>query len=176
MILPLGMDRLNCVCVCVCFVFQIGSSVLLALASKHTSWVLYLIGCSTIGRSCGKTASTSFTGSTKHELSLHGNVKPLQLAANGSSRLAYRSLVLKNQWNLSASSSSANAVTTFDDDEVVPSSVSDEKIGVLLLNLGGPETLDDVQPFLFNLFADPVSCYTPLYHHHYNFPVSGPVH
>ncbi|GMP26701.1 hypothetical protein CsSME_00003035 [Camellia sinensis var. sinensis] len=31
----------------------------------------------------------------------------------------------------------------------------DEKIGVLLLNLGGPETLDDVQPFLFNLFADP---------------------
>lgn len=31
------------------------------------------------------------------------------------------------------------------------------KIGVLLLNLGGPETLEDVQPFLFNLFADPVS-------------------
>lgn len=31
-----------------------------------------------------------------------------------------------------------------------------EKVGVLLLNLGGPETLDDVQPFLFNLFADPV--------------------
>ncbi|KAI8535423.1 hypothetical protein RHMOL_Rhmol10G0172600 [Rhododendron molle] len=31
----------------------------------------------------------------------------------------------------------------------------DEEIGVLLLNLGGPETLDDVQPFLFNLFADP---------------------
>ncbi|KAL3368800.1 hypothetical protein AABB24_009558 [Solanum stoloniferum] len=29
------------------------------------------------------------------------------------------------------------------------------KIGVLLLNLGGPETLEDVQPFLFNLFADP---------------------
>ncbi|PPD68387.1 hypothetical protein GOBAR_DD34736 [Gossypium barbadense] len=33
--------------------------------------------------------------------------------------------------------------------------VAEEKIGVLLLNLGGPETLDDVQPFLFNLFADP---------------------
>tara|TARA_B100000287_G_scaffold87311_1_gene79951 strand:+ start:157 stop:1557 length:1401 start_codon:yes stop_codon:yes gene_type:complete len=29
------------------------------------------------------------------------------------------------------------------------------KVGVLLLNLGGPETLDDVQPFLYNLFADP---------------------
>ncbi|KNA10563.1 hypothetical protein SOVF_143220 [Spinacia oleracea] len=34
-------------------------------------------------------------------------------------------------------------------------SVGEEKIGVLLLNLGGPETLDDVQPFLYNLFADP---------------------
>lgn len=32
---------------------------------------------------------------------------------------------------------------------------STERIGVLLLNLGGPETLDDVQPFLYNLFADP---------------------
>lgn len=30
-----------------------------------------------------------------------------------------------------------------------------ESVGVLLLNLGGPETLEDVQPFLFNLFADP---------------------
>ncbi|GMP26702.1 hypothetical protein CsSME_00003035 [Camellia sinensis var. sinensis] len=39
----------------------------------------------------------------------------------------------------------------------------DEKIGVLLLNLGGPETLDDVQPFLFNLFADPVKCSFVLY-------------
>lgn len=33
----------------------------------------------------------------------------------------------------------------------------EDKVGVLLLNLGGPETLEDVQPFLFNLFADPVS-------------------
>ncbi|KAF3447509.1 hypothetical protein FNV43_RR12695 [Rhamnella rubrinervis] len=31
----------------------------------------------------------------------------------------------------------------------------EEKVGVLLLNLGGPETLNDVQPFLYNLFADP---------------------
>ncbi|TYH83899.1 hypothetical protein ES332_D02G163000v1 [Gossypium tomentosum] len=30
----------------------------------------------------------------------------------------------------------------------------EEKIGALLLNLGGPETLKDVQPFLYNLFAD----------------------
>merc|ERR1719284_120266 len=30
------------------------------------------------------------------------------------------------------------------------------KVGVLLLNLGGPDTLDDVEPFLFNLFNDPM--------------------
>lgn len=36
------------------------------------------------------------------------------------------------------------------------SQAAEEKVGVLLLNLGGPETLNDVQPFLFNLFADPV--------------------
>ncbi len=29
-----------------------------------------------------------------------------------------------------------------------------EKIAVFLLNLGGPETLDDVEPFLVNLFSD----------------------
>jgi ferrochelatase len=28
-------------------------------------------------------------------------------------------------------------------------------VGVLLLNLGGPDHLDDVRPFLFNLFSDP---------------------
>jgi protoporphyrin/coproporphyrin ferrochelatase len=30
-----------------------------------------------------------------------------------------------------------------------------EKVGVLLMNLGGPEKQDDVRPFLYNLFADP---------------------
>ncbi|XP_016684426.1 ferrochelatase-2, chloroplastic [Gossypium hirsutum] len=30
-----------------------------------------------------------------------------------------------------------------------------EKLGVLLVNIGGPENLNDVQPFLCNLFADP---------------------
>ncbi|KGF72982.1 ferrochelatase [Neosynechococcus sphagnicola sy1] len=29
------------------------------------------------------------------------------------------------------------------------------RVGVLLLNLGGPEQLGDVRPFLFNLFSDP---------------------
>jgi ferrochelatase len=30
-----------------------------------------------------------------------------------------------------------------------------EKIGVVLLNLGGPDTLEAVEPFLYNLFSDP---------------------
>ncbi|MBI3607841.1 MAG: ferrochelatase [Nitrospirae bacterium] len=38
------------------------------------------------------------------------------------------------------------------------------KTGVVLFNLGGPETLDDVRPFLVNLFSDPdvISLPTPL--------------
>jgi protoporphyrin/coproporphyrin ferrochelatase len=32
---------------------------------------------------------------------------------------------------------------------------TDHRIGVLLFNLGGPETLDEVRPFLFNIFVDP---------------------
>jgi len=31
----------------------------------------------------------------------------------------------------------------------------EDTVGVLLFNLGGPETLDEVRPFLYNLFADP---------------------
>jgi ferrochelatase len=30
-----------------------------------------------------------------------------------------------------------------------------EKVGVVLLNLGGPDSLDAVEPFLYNLFSDP---------------------
>ena len=30
----------------------------------------------------------------------------------------------------------------------------DKKIGVLLLNLGGPDSLEAVRPFLYNLFSD----------------------
>ena len=40
-------------------------------------------------------------------------------------------------------------------DELLLARPARERVGVLLLNLGGPECLDDVQPFLYNLFADP---------------------
>jgi len=36
------------------------------------------------------------------------------------------------------------------------------RVGVLLLNLGGPDTLDDVRPFLYNLFSDPEIIRLPL--------------
>lgn len=36
------------------------------------------------------------------------------------------------------------------------------RVGVLLLNLGGPEKLEDVRPFLFNLFSDPEIIRLPL--------------
>jgi ferrochelatase len=35
------------------------------------------------------------------------------------------------------------------------SNQDNERIGVLLFNLGGPERLDQVRPFLYNLFSDP---------------------
>uniref|UniRef100_A0A162AZN8 Ferrochelatase n=1 Tax=Daucus carota subsp. sativus TaxID=79200 RepID=A0A162AZN8_DAUCS len=51
--------------------------------------------------------------------------------------------------------SSAGSCTYPDSSIESHSHIAEEKIGVLLLNLGGPDTLQDVQPFLFNLFADP---------------------
>ncbi|XP_062193858.1 ferrochelatase-1, chloroplastic-like [Phragmites australis] len=126
------------------------------LGSRCAGTGAQILGKTGSATPCGKAPSfTSFTGSTKHEQNLHGNGKPLQLAGSGYTRLVNRSPVLKRQWNLAARSSSANVCTTFDDAMVVSSDAVEEKIGVLLLNLGGPETLDDVQPFLFNLFADP---------------------
>lgn len=38
---------------------------------------------------------------------------------------------------------------------IPPSQQKEMKLGVLLLNLGGPERTQDVEGFLFNLFADP---------------------
>ena len=57
------------------------------------------------------------------------------------------------------------SVLTLDDDvsfrkpavssAATASDLKDPKVGVLLLNLGGPETGEDVEGFLYNLFADP---------------------
>lgn len=48
-----------------------------------------------------------------------------------------------------------------DDENVVVKSItqraapSSGKVGIMLLNLGGPDSIEDVQPFLENLFGDP---------------------
>lgn len=36
------------------------------------------------------------------------------------------------------------------------------RVGIVLLNLGGPERIQDVGPFLYNLFADPEIIRLPL--------------
>ena len=38
-----------------------------------------------------------------------------------------------------------------------------KKIAVILFNLGGPDSLDAVKPFLFNLFYDPYIIRAPKY-------------
>ncbi|KAL3147499.1 hypothetical protein ABBQ38_014555 [Trebouxia sp. C0009 RCD-2024] len=48
-----------------------------------------------------------------------------------------------------------NVETSLPDVKVQQPAGTADKVGVLLLNLGGPETLDDVEHFLFNLFNDP---------------------
>ncbi|KAL6854571.1 hypothetical protein ACP4OV_019133 [Aristida adscensionis] len=121
-----------------------------ALGSRCAGTGAQILGKAGSAKSCGK--STCFT---KYEQNMHGNVKALHLTANGSSRLVDRSAVLRQHRNLIVRSTPANVYTTFDDAKGLSSCVTEEKIGVLLLNLGGPDTLDDVQPFLFNLFADP---------------------
>ncbi|KQJ89751.1 hypothetical protein BRADI_4g27490v3 [Brachypodium distachyon] len=110
-------------------------------------------------RSCGKASCyANFAGSTKYEQNLHSKVKPWVLSASGTSSFVHRSPVLKHRHNLVVRSTSADVCTTFDENiNGVSSHAVEDKVGVLLLNLGGPETLNDVQPFLFNLFADPAN-------------------
>ena len=50
-----------------------------------------------------------------------------------------------------SSAVSANEMGVMD----VKGTDDDLKVGILLLNLGGPETVEDVEGFLYNLFADP---------------------
>lgn len=84
---------------------------------------------------CRSSLSSDITGSTFPNLRLR---TPLQNRS-----LPGKTLCSAGVWTHPLSSSESH------------SHVEEEKVGVLLLNLGGPETLNDVQPFLYNLFADP---------------------
>ena len=53
--------------------------------------------------------------------------------------------------------------THVDEHAVSPLRVNDgERVGVVLFNLGGPECLDDVEPFLYNLLMDPAVLRLPV--------------
>ena len=56
---------------------------------------------------------------------------------------------------VSDASSSSRTRLQYAADDATGGVGTDIKVGVLLLNLGGPETTQDVEGFLFNLFADP---------------------
>ncbi|KAK8698555.1 hypothetical protein V6N13_114667 [Hibiscus sabdariffa] len=90
--------------------------------------------------------------------------KPLSISSSDSSTQNHSLLKGLNlsygpiqKRNLNLQTDCAVGVCTFPENvaESHHSHSAEEKLGVLLLNLGGPETLNDVQPFLYNLFADP---------------------
>ena len=61
-------------------------------------------------------------------------------------------------WESSATALAATALSPSWPPAEQPEVAAEEsptKLGVLLLNLGGPENQDDVEGFLYNLFADP---------------------
>ena len=73
--------------------------------------------------------------------------------SNNNMRLFARS----NSFNLKATTTRPPTISQTDsyDNNNNNNNNKDMKLGVLLLNLGGPETQDDVEGFLYNLFADP---------------------
>ncbi|KEH35654.1 ferrochelatase [Medicago truncatula] len=89
------------------------------------------------------------------EASVNSNPVKNYIAASFSS-LRSEAKPLVSKQSLKKRMFSVGALVARTDQDVSDATLtSDDKIGVLLLNLGGPETLEDVQPFLFNLFADP---------------------
>lgn len=111
-------------------------------------------------RSCMSSCSHSTYGSTRPDQSSRSFAISCSYSVDGraSNSSGFGSWKPGQKSNVigKASVSAGIYTSTYRDGMVeAPSHVAEEKIGVLLLNLGGPETLNDVQPFLFNLFADP---------------------
>ncbi|KAI3986413.1 hypothetical protein MKX01_037695 [Papaver californicum] len=89
------------------------------------------------------------------EASIRTSLQKSRVVLKNSSRWLQTPSVVSKQPLRNGSLPLRALVTSTTQDVTTPLLIGDEKIGVLLLNLGGPETLDDVQPFLYNLFADP---------------------
>ncbi|MBA0643737.1 hypothetical protein Goklo_028001, partial [Gossypium klotzschianum] len=113
------------------------------------------------------------TSASRHcRLSISQRVSRISLLSSCSSGLSKTQLSVstqRNEQNLLSVGVGAEALVTSNAPGVSNEPlVAEEKIGVLLLNLGGPENLEDVQPFLFNLFADPV-VFVIVLRYHYPF-------
>ncbi|XP_078427709.1 ferrochelatase-1, chloroplastic-like [Wolffia australiana] len=99
-------------------------------------------------------SSSRSLGSLKNDKIQSGNSSQAFFNKNGCLKWRFSDAPQRGKFHGKAFSSAE--IFSVGDTVVGPSqSVSEEKFGVLLLNLGGPETLHDVEPFLFNLFADP---------------------
>ncbi|KAK9149449.1 hypothetical protein Scep_008206 [Stephania cephalantha] len=126
---------------------RISSHRSLASSRNQTRSFVATVGC------CG-----SGEGSGHHDELGHVKMEPLNLARRNNGIVKGIGLCgsLQKRMPVCSASSAGAAVWTVGDDAFdCAAGVAEEKVGVLLLNLGGPETLHDVQPFLFNLFADP---------------------
>ncbi|XP_076958886.1 ferrochelatase-1, chloroplastic/mitochondrial-like [Bidens hawaiensis] len=95
----------------------------------------------------------------KHDPSLHASQLPHQTSlSSGTTGRTFQNLQLDTVQNrnragktLCSAEACIYPLTAIESH----SHVDEDKVGVLLMNLGGPDTLNDVQPFLYNLFADP---------------------
>ncbi|KAH7668442.1 Ferrochelatase protein [Dioscorea alata] len=100
---------------------------------------------------CNRQDVFLFNGS-HGQFSLHLNASSDKFKTNGKQNFQ---LPVQERQLLGKTFSSIRECTLEENFAGVQMNTSQEKIGVLLLNLGGPEKLHDVQPFLFNLFSDP---------------------
>ena len=109
--------------------------------SMITRWSVFISTLALINRNlfCARHAS----GFSLHSSSIGiGGISPPQSATR--------------KLEVATALSSAPTQQAYSDVDAVSSAEMDDlKVGVLLLNLGGPETSQDVEGFLYNLFADP---------------------
>ena len=62
---------------------------------------------------------------------------------------------ISKQTHMKGSHNMISTSIMYPDANLASRNAEDVNLGILLLNLGGPETVDDVEGFLYNLFADP---------------------
>ena len=142
--------RCRCLCLCIIDVlfFSCNSTnpfqftILIHVFANYDTWFVLFRSCSDIQNLTRFTCHSDCNKSTS-QASL------FLCPGSTNTRIGTRNIVSRSFY--SADASTYNGITVQS-----PTHAAEEKVGVLLLNLGGPETLDDVQPFLFNLFADPV--------------------